>query len=106
EEQLPEVDKPTELSKVITVKFNPLDTGMTSTANTRQSFYTTDTDAWVVFEIENMEAPNGSYSLVLYNKSDGSVFQRTGDIVSGAAYYKIEEEEIKHAGDWVGQVVI
>lgn len=106
EEQLPEIDKPTELSKVITVKFSPLDTGMTSTANTRRSFYTTDTDAWVVFEIENMEAPNGEYSLVLYNKSDGSIFQRTGDIVSGAAYYKIEEEEIKHAGDWVGQVVI
>lgn len=106
EEQLPEVDKPTELSKVIAVKFNPLNTGMASTANTRQSFYTTDTDAWVVFEIENMDAPNGEYSLVLYNKSDGSIFQRTGDIISGAAYYKIEEEEIKHAGDWVGQVVI
>lgn len=106
EEQLPEVDKPTELSKVITVKFNPLDTGMTSTANTRQSFYTTDTDAWITFEIEKMDAPNGEYSLVLYNKSDGSIFQRTGDIVSGAAYYKIEEEEIKHAGDWVGQVVV
>lgn len=105
-EKIPEVAKPIELSKVIEVTFNPLDTSNTSVKNTRQSLYTTDTDAWIFLKVDKMNNPTGTYSLVLYNREDGSVFQRKGDIVEGAAYYKLLQEEIKHAGRWLGQVVI
>lgn len=106
EEQLPEVEKPTEKSKVISVNFNPLNTKATSSLDTRESFYTTDTDAWIVLNVGDMNEPTGQYSLALINKEDGSIFQRTGDIVQGIAYYKLLPNEIKHAGRWVGQAVI
>lgn len=106
EEQLPEVEKPTEQSKVISVDFNPLNTKQTASLDTRESFYTTDTDAWIVLNVGDMNEPTGQYSLALINKEDGSIFQRVGDIVQGVAYYKLLPNEIKHAGRWVGQAVI
>src|SRR5699024_4264590 len=33
------------------------------------------------------------------------IFQRTGDVVNGVAYYKIPHQEIRHAGAWRGQLV-
>lgn len=106
EEQLPEVEKPTEKSKVISVNFDPLNTKQTANLDTRESFYTTDTDAWIVLNVGDMNEPTGQYSLALINKEDGSIFQRVGDIVRGVAYYKLLPNEIKHAGRWVGQAVI
>lgn len=106
EERLPEVEKPTEKSKVISVDFNPLNTKQTASLDTRESFYTTDTDAWIVLNVGDMNEPTGQYSLALINKEDGSIFQRVGDIVQGVAYYKLLPNEIKHAGRWVGQAVI
>ena len=106
EEQLPQVEKPTEKSKVISVNFNPLNTKQTASLDTHESFFTTDSDAWIVLNVGDMNEPTGQYSLALINKEDGSIFQRTGDIVQGVAYYKLLPNEIKHAGRWVGQAVI
>lgn len=106
EEQLPQVEKPTEKSKVISVDFNPLNTKQTASLDTHESFFTTDSDAWIVLNVGDMNEPTGQYSLALINKEDGSIFQRTGDIVQGVAYYKLLPNEIKHAGRWVGQAVI
>src|SRR5699024_9803177 len=47
----------------------------------------------------------GTYSVVFRNRHDGSIFQRTGDVVDGVAYYKIPHQEIRHAGAWRGQLV-
>src|SRR5699024_1046242 len=47
----------------------------------------------------------GTYSVVFRNRHDGSIFQRTGDVVDGVAYYKIPHQEIRHAGKWRGQLV-
>src|SRR5699024_10451369 len=67
--------------------------------------YTTDTDAWFEFKETSLEGANGTYSVVFRNRHDGSIFQRTGDVVNGIAYYKIPEQEIRHAGAWRGQLV-
>src|SRR5699024_2212645 len=53
----------------------------------------------------SLEGANGTYSVVFRNRHDGSIFQRTGDVVNGVAYYKIPHQEIRHAGAWRGQVV-
>lgn len=105
--QAPElnIDKPTENSKVITIEFEAKKTKKVSTKDTNQQLYTTDTDAWFEFKETSLEGANGTYSAVFRNRHDGSIFQRTGDVVSGVAYYKIPEQEIRHAGKWRGQLV-
>lgn len=105
--QAPElnIDKPTENSKVITIEFEAKKTNKVSTKDTNQQLYTTDTDAWFEFKETSLEGANGTYSVVFRNRHDGSIFQRTGDVVSGVAYYKIPQQEIRHAGAWRGQIV-
>lgn len=104
---LPElnIDKPTENSKVITIEFEAKKTNKVSTKDTNQQLYTTDTDAWLEFKETSLESANGTYSVVFRNRHDGSIFQRTGDVVGGVAYYKIPHQEIRHAGPWRGQLV-
>src|SRR5699024_6291205 len=53
----------------------------------------------------SLEGANGTYSVVFRNRYDGSIFQHTGDVVNGVAYYKIPHQEIRHAGAWRGQIV-
>ena len=105
--QTPElnIDKPTENSKVITIEFEAKKTNKVSTKDTNQQLYTTDTDAWFEFKETSLESANGTYSVVFRNRHDGSIFQRTGDVVNGVAYYKIPHQEIRHAGAWRGQLV-
>ena len=105
--QAPElnIDKPTENSKVITIEFEAKKTNKVSTKDTNQQLYTTDTDAWFEFKETTLENANGTYSVVFRNRHDGSIFQRTGDVVNGVAYYKIPHQEIRHAGAWRGQLV-
>ena len=105
--QVPElnIDKPTDNSKVITIEFEAKKTNKVSTKDTNQQLYTTDTDAWFEFKETSLEGANGTYSVVFRNRHDGSIFQRTGDVVGGVAYYKIPHQEIRHAGAWRGQVV-
>src|SRR5699024_10169907 len=100
-----DIDKPTENSKVITIEFEAKKTNKVSTKDTNQQLYTTDTDAWFEFKETTLENANGTYSVVFRNRYDGSIFQRTGDVVNGVAYYKIPEQEIRHAGKWRGQLV-
>ena len=105
--QVPElnIDKPTENSKVITIEFEAKKTNKVSTKDTNQQLYTTDTDAWFEFKETSLEGANGTYSVVFRNRHDGSIFQRTGGVVNGVAYYKIPHQEIRHAGAWRGQIV-
>ena len=105
--QAPElnIDKPTKNSKVITIEFEAKKTNKISTKDTNQQLYTTDTDAWFEFKETTLENANGTYSVVFRNRHDGSIFQRTGDVVNGVAYYKIPHQEIRHAGAWRGQLV-
>ena len=105
--QAPElnIDKPTDNSKVITIEFEAKKTNKVSTKDTNQQLYTTDTDAWFEFKETSLKGANGTYSVVFRNRYDGSIFQRTGDVVNGVVYYKIPEQEIRHAGKWRGQTV-
>ena len=105
--QAPElnIDKPSGNSKVITIEFEAKKTNKVSTKDTNRQLYTTDTDAWFEFKETSLEGANGTYSVVFRNRHDGSIFQRTGDVVNGVAYYKIPHQEIRHAGAWRGQLV-
>lgn len=105
--QVPELnlDKPSDNSKVIKIEFEAKKTNKVSTKDTNQQLYTTDTDAWFEFKEISLEGANGTYSVVFRNRHDGSIFQRTGDVVGGVAYYKIPHQEIRHAGAWRGQLV-
>ncbi|WP_373792252.1 glycerophosphodiester phosphodiesterase family protein [Jeotgalibaca porci] len=93
-------------SKVIKVSFDPLNTRKTTVVNTSEAFFTTDTDAWLEFTVTGLTDATGTYSLVLRNRDDGSTFQRVGNTVDGKAYYKIPEQEIRHAGRWIGQMYV
>lgn len=105
---LPEIvlEMPGINSKVIEVIFDPLNTKKTTVINTSESFFTTDTDAWLEFTATGLTNATGTYSLVLRNRNDGSVFQHVGDMVDGKAYYKIPAQEIRHAGRWIGQMYV
>lgn len=103
---------PTENSKVIPIRIDPFTTSDRSgLIKTNKKFYTTDTDAWLHFEIAGMSSSVGEYSLALTNRSDGSVFQRRGELEANEFYYKLNTEEsdqneVKHAGKWIGQVYV
>src|SRR5699024_7932164 len=96
---------PTRRSSDLTIEFEAKKTNKVSTKDTNQQLYTTDTDAWFEFKEKSLTDATGTYSLVLRNLNDGSIFQRTGDVVDGIAYYKIPHQEIRHAGKWRGQLV-
>src|SRR5699024_7657324 len=90
---------------IITIEFEAKKTNKVSTKDTDQQLYTTDTNAWFEYKETSQEGANGTYSVVFRNRQDGSIFQRTGDVVNGVDYYKIQHQEIRHAGAWRGKIV-
>ena len=108
---------PTELSKVIPVSFkiNDVNSMTTGKLQTGKQFNTSDTDAWIEFTLEGLSA-SGTYDLTLINLDeapDNSIFKHTDLAFSGVPFhYKLdsgpnmETNEIRHAGRWLGQIVV
>ena len=108
---------PTELSKVIPVSFkiNDVNVATTGKLQTGKQFNTSDTDAWLKFDLEGLSA-GGAYDLTLINLDeapDNSIFKHTDIVFSGVPFYykldsgsNLETNEIRHAGRWLGQVVV
>lgn len=105
----------TPLSKVIDLKFNLNETNKSllfRTATGKQ-FNTTDTDAWLQIEFTDTNIQSGAYNLTLINLKDHSKFEHEGIAFnSNPFYYKLDsgadmlKNEIKHAGTWIGQLVV
>lgn len=105
----------TPLSKVIDLKFNLNETNKSllfRTATGKQ-FNTTDTDAWLQIEFTDTNIQSGTYNLTLINLKDHSKFEHEGIAFnSNPFYYKLDsgadmlKNEIKHAGTWIGQLVV
>ena len=111
------INAPTELSKVIPVSFkiNDVNSVTTGKLQTGKQFNTSDTDAWLEFNLEGLSA-SGTYDLTLINLDeapDNSIFKHTDLAFSGVPFhYKLdsssnmETNEIRHAGRWLGQIVV
>ena len=105
----------TPLSKVIEINFNLTETINTLLANavTGKQFNTADTDAWFEFGFTDANIQNGTYNLTLINLKDKSKFEHEGIAFnSNPFYYQLDSgadmqtNEIKHAGTWIGQLVV
>lgn len=107
--------EPTALSKVIPLKFkiNDVDVPKTTQLSTNKQFNTTDTDAWFTFELDGLASTSGTYDLTLINLDDKSIFHHA-DVIFAALpfHYKLNSSddvtlnEIRHAGRWLGQLVV
>lgn len=105
----------TPLSKVIDLTFNLNETSKTllASAATDKQFNTADTDAWFEFGFTDANIQSGTYNLTLINLADESKFEHEGiAFASNPFYYKLDSgadmltNEIKHAGAWIGQLVV
>ena len=106
---------PTAQSKVIPlpIRLNDTDASLVSQLVTNRQFSTADTDAWFSFTLEGLAATTGTFDLTLINLHDKSVFNHTGKVFNtNPFYYKLDSgtdeltNEIRHAGKWVGQLVV
>ena len=107
--------EPTVSSKVIPLTVRPTDVDHASTGQlvTNKQFNTADTDAWFRFTLDGLGATTGSFKLTLINLQDKSVFNHSGlTFATNPFYYKLDsssdetKNEIRHAGKWVGQLVV
>ena len=107
--------EPTVQSKVIplSIRLNDTDTSLVSQLVTNRQFSTADTDAWFSFTLEGLAATTGTFDLALINLHDKSVFNHTDKVFNtNPFYYKLDSgadeltNEIRHAGKWVGQLVV
>ena len=107
--------EPTVSSKVIPLTVRPTDVDRTYTGQlvTNKQFNTADTDAWFRFTLDGLGATTGSFKLTLINLQDKSVFNHSGlTFATNPFYYKLDsssdetKNEIRHAGRWVGQLVV
>ena len=109
--------EPTELSKVIPIslKINDTDAKAVTRFATKRQFNTSDTDAWLSFNLEDVATTSGVYDLTMVNVDEdpSSVVHHT-DIAFSAIpfHYKLDSgedlstNEIRHAGRWIGQIVV
>ena len=107
--------EPTVSSKVIPLTVRPTDVDHAPTGQlvTNKQFNTADTDAWFRFTLDGLGATTGSFKLTLINLQDKSVFNHSGlTFATNPFYYKLDsssdetKNEIRHAGRWVGQLVV
>lgn len=107
--------EPTVQSKVIPlpIRLNDTDASLVSQLVTNRQFSTADTDAWFSFTLEGLAATTGTFDLTLINLHDKSVFNHTDKVFNtNPFYYKLDSgtdeltNEIRHAGKWVGQLVV
>ena len=107
--------EPTALSKVIPLKFkiNDVDVPKTTQLSTNKQFNTTDTDAWFSFELDGLASTNGTYDLTLINLDDKSIFHHDNVLFAAHPFHyrlnsseDITLNEIRHAGRWIGQLVV
>ena len=68
-------------------------------------FYTSDTEAFLVFKLEDPRLAPRQALLNLYNQNDGSVVSETVLVEDGVIEWEMREEVIVHAGNWQVQVI-
>ena len=79
--------------------------GNTVQATENDEFYTTDTEAFLIFNLLDRDFHPTSATITLHNRTDGSVVNEDVDVIDGAIAYEMREEVIEHAGGWQAQLV-
>ena len=69
------------------------------------TFYTTDTEAYLVFELIDDGFKPDFASLTVYNVNGKATIHLNVDVVDGIVRYEIPQEAIEHLGVWRTQVI-
>ena len=85
----------------ITVKDNPNRVVM----GENDEFYTTDTEAFLVFNLQDKFFMPQSAMITLENRSDGSLKSEEVEVVGGNITWEMPERYIEHFGNWQIQIV-
>ena len=82
-----------------------IDNPNTAMISENDEFYTTDTEAFLVFDLQDEDFHPTRATITLHNRTDGSVVNEDIPVVSGVIKYEMRHEVIKHAGVWRAQLV-
>ena len=85
----------------ITVKDNPNRVVM----GENDEFYTTDTEAFLIFRLTDADFNPATATLTLVNASDNSVINEIVPVIDKEIEWEMTEEAIAHSGNWQGQLV-
>ena len=85
----------------ITVKDNPNRVVM----GENDEFYTTDTEAFLVFNLQDEDFQPQSAMLTLENRNDGSLKSEEVSVVGDNITWEMPERYIEHSGNWQAQLV-
>lgn len=69
------------------------------------AFYTTDTEAYLIFNLHDKQFSPETALLTLENRSDGSLKDITVDVEFGVIEWEMPKRYIEHFGNWHGQLV-
>ena len=68
-------------------------------------FYTTDTEAFLVFNLQDEGFYPESAMLTLENRNDGSLKSEEVEVTNGVIQWEMPERYIEHSGNWLVQLV-
>ena len=86
-------------------EFRILDNPNQAIGGENDQFYTTDTEAFLVFDLVDESFNPIQAMLTLVNTSDKSVVNETVTVIGGKTMWEMREEIIEHAGNWQAQLV-
>lgn len=69
------------------------------------TFYTTDTEAYLIFELTDGDFTPDSATVTVYNVYGKATINASVEVADGIVQYEIPEEAIGHPGGWRTQVV-
>ena len=69
------------------------------------TFYTTDTEAYLVFELIDKDFTPDSATVTVYNIYGKATINASVEVANGVVSYEIPEEAIGHPGGWRTQVI-
>lgn len=79
--------------------------GNTVRPTENDEFFTTDTEAFLIFNLLDEDFHPTSATITLHNRTDGSVVNEDVDVIDGVIEYEMRHEVIEHAGVWQAQLV-
>ena len=68
-------------------------------------FYTTDTEAFLVFRLKDEDFYPQSAMITLENRNDGSLKSEEVEVIDGDIHWEMPERYIEHSGNWQVQLV-
>ena len=82
-----------------------LDNPNRAVAGENDIFYTTDTEAFLIFRLTDSDIEPTTADLTLVNTTDKSVINETVPVIDNEIEWEMNEEAIAHSGNWQGQLV-